>query len=81
MAQSVAIETTLNVATATQCLGVAIAMFGGTYPNSDAFSAVGITTLIFALHKNTKLICALHKNSKLICALHKNDFIVSYLSQ
>ena len=81
----------LNVATATQCLGVAIATFGGTRLNSGAFSAVGIVTVIFALHKNTKLIwalhknskliCALHKNSKLICALHKNDFIVSYLSQ
>ena len=91
MAQSVAIETTLNVAAATQCLGVAIATFGGTHRNSDAFYAVDITTLICALpknmklicvlHKNTKLICALHKNSKLICALHKNDFIVSYLSQ
>ena len=71
MAQRVAIGTTLNVATATQCLGVAIATFGGTRRNSDAYSAVGITTVIFALHKSTKL----------ICALHKNDFIVSYLSQ
>ena len=78
MAQSVAIETTLNVATATQCLGVAIATFGGTRLNSDAFAAIGIATVIFVLHKNTKLIWTLHKNSKLICALHKNDW---YLSQ
>ena len=81
MAQSVAIGTTLNVATATQCLGVAIATFGGTRRNSDAYSTVGITTVIFTLHKSTKLICTLHKNSKLICVLHKNNFIVSYLSQ
>ena len=60
-----------NVASATQCLSVTIATFGGTRHNSDALSAVSITTLIFALHKNTKL----------ICVLHKNDFIVSYLSQ
>ena len=91
MAQSVTIETTPIVASATQCLGVAIATFGGTCRNSDAFSTVGIMTLICALHKNTelicalhkntKIICALHKNTKLICALHKNDFIVSYPSQ
>ena len=80
-----------NVASVTQCLSVVIATFGGTRRNSDAFSTVGIMTLICtlhkntklvcALHKNTKLICALHKNTKLICALHKNDFIVSYPSQ
>ena len=41
-----------NVASVTQCLSVAIATFGGTRYNSDALSAVGITTLICALHKN-----------------------------
>ena len=41
-----------NVASVTQCLSVAIATFGGTRRNSNAFFAVGIMTLICALHKN-----------------------------
>ena len=68
MAQRVAIAMTTS---ATQCLSVVIATFGGLRRNSDAFSAVGITTLI----------CALNTNTKLICMLHKNDFIVLYPSQ
>ena len=41
-----------NIASVTQCLSVAIATFGGICRNSNAFSVVGITTLICALHKN-----------------------------
>ena len=51
MSESVAIATSTS---ATQCLSVVIATFGGLLHNINAFSVVGIMTLICALNTNTK---------------------------